>query len=239
MSTDAYFEEIVTNISSMYSKCVRGVEDDAVGDAERAYGGVVRAEKGKLVPDIADEIILGAWRMLNQNVDRITINSEKHKIPIREDYVDSIEDADIREYIRENVEDYYFGCSVDRQVHVDGKLVLGVECKSYTENAMIKRVMFDFMLLKGKFPKMSCYLFQLESQLGGDYSDLPEKVYGSRSSHTLMSFFPTVDLKIHTFVAGERNVNKPIHKPEHFKPIDKDQIVIAINAIKEELEKYQ
>ena len=33
---------------------------------------------------------------------------------------------------------------------------------------MIKRILIDFHLLKTIFPNISCYLFQLESQLGGE-----------------------------------------------------------------------
>lgn len=235
MSLDACCEKIAT----MYTTVIKSIEGCAAAAGERAYGGVVRSMKGKLVEDITKEIILGAWRLLNQDVNRMTINSSKYKIPIKQDYVDSIKDADTREYILENVEDYFFSCSVDKQVYVDDDLVLGVECKSYTENAMLKRILVDFGLLKEKFPKISCYLFQLESQLGGDYSQLSETVYGSESSHTLMSYFPTVDLNIYTFVEGERKVKKPIHKPDYFKPINKNQIATAINAMKQELEQHQ
>ncbi len=36
--------------------------------------------------------------------------------------------------------DYYYSLSVDKQVYVDGNFIIGVECKSYTENAMLKRI---------------------------------------------------------------------------------------------------
>lgn len=63
-----------------------------------------------------------------------------------------------------------------------------------------------------------CYLFQLESQLGGDYYALTNPVYGSRSTRTIQSYFKC-DLKIVTLLEGERKIEKPIHKLGHFKPL--------------------
>lgn len=71
---------------------------------------------------------------------------------------------------------------------------------------MIKRILIDFHLLKTIFTNISCYLFQLESQLGGYYSELPETIYGSKSTHSIMSYFEDVDLNIITLLKGERNI---------------------------------
>ena len=103
---------------------------------------------------------------------------------------------------------------------------------------MIKRILVDFSLLKTIFPNISCYLFQLESQLGGDYCDLNEKTFGSNPSHTLMSYFPEVKLKIFTFLKGERKVDKPIHKPGYFKPLEKKQVEKAISILENDFRKY-
>jgi hypothetical protein len=61
---------------------------------------------------------------------------------------------------------------------------------------MIKRILVDFHLLKTKVPNLICYLFQLESQLGGDYSSEVKNPKGSAPALTLMSHFPDVDLNI-------------------------------------------
>jgi len=101
---------------------------------------------------------------------------------------------------------------------------------------MIKRILVDFHLLKIIYPNISCYLFQLESQLGGDYSNLPETVYGSTSTHSIMSYFEDVDLNIFTFLKGERNIDNPIHKT--FKPLEASIINKAVDFLRNDLKKY-
>ena len=103
---------------------------------------------------------------------------------------------------------------------------------------MIKRILVDFSLLKTIFPNISCYLFQLESQLGGDYCDLREITFGSKPTHTLMSYFPEVKLKIFTFLKGERKVDEPIHKQAYFKPLEKIQVEKAISLLATDLQKF-
>lgn len=103
---------------------------------------------------------------------------------------------------------------------MDDKFALSVECKAYTENVMQKRILFDAYLLKTQFPELQFALVQLESQLGGDYAQLSIKPHGSKSSHTLMSYRETVDLKIITLLEGERKVDCPIHKTEFYKPLE-------------------
>lgn len=116
---------------------------------------------------------------------------------------------------------------------------MGVECKSYTENAMIKRILTDYTLLKGAHPDLVCTLLQLESQLGGDYSSPSRQgAMGSRSTHTLMSFFPKVDLHVVTLLEGERNIQRPIHKPEHFKELKRKNLDRAIARYSELLRPF-
>jgi len=55
-------------------------------------------------------------------------------------------------------------------------MIMGIECKAYTENAMLKRILVDFTLLKSIVPKANCVLLQLESQLTGDYSKPMNKI---------------------------------------------------------------
>ncbi len=101
---------------------------------------------------------------------------------------------------------------------------MGIECKTYTENAMLKRIMVDFTLLKNVLPNLKCVLLQLESQLAGDYSQVNKKIiYGSHSTHTIMSYFD-VDLYILTLLEGERKVDEPIHQHTYYKELKKDSI---------------
>ncbi len=57
-------------------------------------------------------------------------------------------------------------------------------------NAMLKRILVDFTLFRQVFRELNCVLFQLESQLGGDFASIRKKViYGSPStSYTTILF---------------------------------------------------
>jgi hypothetical protein len=115
---------------------------------------------------------------------------------------------------------------------------MGVECKAYTENAMFKRILVDFTLLKTTYPNLDCVLLELESQLGGDYSELKDITYGSPSTHTLLSYFD-IQLNIVTLLEGERKVDRPIHKPEFYKPLKKESLERAVLVFKQLLEKHK
>ncbi|WP_300365402.1 hypothetical protein [Brachyspira sp.] len=158
----ASIEELIND----YNSVVKVVDKNAAEDEDRAYGGVIRSVKGKLQEHITEEIIRIAWNNLKGNMNRLEINSQKIKLPIKENYIKSIKNKEVRDYILKNKDYYYYGLSVDKHVFIDNTFVMGIECKAYTENAMIKRILIDFHLLKTLYPNISCYLFQLESQLG-------------------------------------------------------------------------
>lgn len=220
-----------------YNTVVKIVDKDANEDkSDRAYGGIIRSVKGKLQEHITGEIVKIAWESIGGDCSRLKIDSKKHKIPIQVNYVKKIKDIELRKYIFSNIENYFYGLSVDKQVYIDDKFVIGIECKAYSENAMIKRILVDFELLKTIFKDINCYLFQLESQLGGDYSKLNCKTYGSTSTHTIMSYFDNVELNIVTFLEGERKVKKPIHKI--FKPLPENSIYNATLLLSKDLIKF-
>jgi len=122
-------------------------------------------------------------------------------------------------------------------VTIDDEVILEIECKSYTENAMFKRILVDATLLKTQFPEMQFVLLELESQLGGDYSELKDITLGSTSTHTLLSYFD-IEMHIITLVEGERKVDKPIHKPEFFKPLTRESLEKAVKIIYDILKEY-
>ena len=74
-------------------------------------------------------------------------------------------------------------------------------------------------------------LVQLESMLGGDYADLPQQAIGSKSSRTLMSYMKSVNLEIITLLPGQRQVNKPIHKPDYYKELKEDTLIHAAKSV--------
>jgi len=227
----------IQDIIEAYNHVVQGIENKARADQSRAYGGIVRAGKGKLVESIVKEIVLIAWKRLNGDPKRLEFKSKKIKVPINRDYIEKIQNPEIKKYLSQNIEKCYYGQKSDIHVFIDGKFVLAIECKAYTENAMMKRILVDFTLLKKANPDLNCVLLQLESQLGGDYCELCKVTFGSFPTHTLLSHFD-VDLHIITLLKGERKVDKPIHLKKFFKPLTKESLENAISEFERILEKY-
>ena len=192
-----------------------------------------------MVENITRNIIEIAWEELGGNPERLSFKKTTKKLPIKKEYVDKIEDKEVRNYILQNLDDYFYTLRADVHCSIDKELVLAVECKAYTENAMIKRILVDFTLMKHAWKDLNCFLLQLESQLGGDYSQLSKKtIYGSSSTQTLISYFD-VKIDIITLLEGERKVNKAIHKPEHFKELKEGHLRKAIDKFKKTLKKYK
>ena len=228
----------IQEIIDAYKTLVTGIDQKAKTTTGRAYGGIVRMGKGKLVESIAEQVVLIAWEALSQDPDRLTFSQHKVKVPIKNKYLDKIKNPKIRKHILENINNYYSCQKVDKHVLIDKKFVMGIECKSYTENAMMKRILVDFSLVKQGYPNIDCVLFQLESQLGGDYSELKDDVtYGSPSTHTLLSNFD-IDLQIITLLKGGRQINKAIHESEYYKPLAQKSVYQAIEVIKGLLKKH-
>lgn len=238
MSTD---EKKIKNqaekIIRTYTFLVSNIAAKAKKTKGRASGGVIRAAKGELVESMARCIVDMAWMSLGGKAKRLNIKREKIKIPMDQKYIAKIKNHQVQQYIRKHIEKYYYPASVDLHVYVDSKFVLGVECKAYAENAMMKRILIDFALIKRKYPNLNCVLFQLESQLGGDYSELKDVAFGSFSTHTLLSFFD-VNLYILTLLKGERKVDKPIHETKYFKQLTDENICKAMNVLQELLKKH-
>lgn len=233
--------DALNDIIKEYDTVIKVVDSEAHSlneDGERAYGGYIRATKGRLQEHITKRLIEISWGIeLNQNMSRLDINSTKIDIPINKFYISHLPDY-LQDYIKKHLTEYFYGLSVDRQIFIDNIFVSGIECKAYTENAMLKRILVDFMLLKTKYENINCHLFQLESMLGGDYSKLNDNEYGSKVSHTIMSYFPTVNLDILTFIEGERDVKKPIHDKRYYKPLPLKSLKKGINIIVNDLIKF-
>ena len=215
-----------------YDILVGGIEEEALDDEERAYGGIVRSAKGKLVEQMAPHIVRLAWDECGGDPDRLSIDDVRtYPVPIQQAYVANLPE-DVRSYINARIESHTYPARVDRHVFIDEEFVMGIECKSYAENAMLKRILIDFRLLKSLHPDLICCLLQLESMLGGDYSQpLAETHFGSPSSHTLMSFFPEVELNVLTLLEGERNVRRPIHQSEYFKEMQPEILDNVIDRL--------
>jgi len=231
MTLRGKLQKIIRN----YRAVVEVVDHNARESDDRAYGGFVRMAKGKMQELITEQLVRATWAHIGGDADALDINAKKIAIPIRQSYIDRIDEPEVAAYIRQNIDNYVYRLAVDKHVFIDGKFVIGIECKAFAENAMLKRILVDFDLLKTQYPDLSCYLFQLESQLGGDYSALTKPAYGSYSTHTIQSYF-SCDLHIVTLLAGERNINRPIHK--HFKPLKIESLQNAVDILADDMRRF-
>ena len=131
----------INKIVQAYNLLVRHIDDDArTGDALRAYGGAIRSAKGALVEGIAKNIIEIAWVNIGGKMHRLSFEKQPILVPIRQSYIDQIKDAEIKAYIQKNIRNYVYKFKTDVHVNIDRKLIAGVECKAYAENAMLKRI---------------------------------------------------------------------------------------------------
>ena len=225
--------KIIDGCIERYNGVVCHVHQKAQGQTGRSPGGMIRAMKAKMLEEICKNLIEAAWIKNGDEKGRLEFDLyPKYDIPIRSDYVKNLEDKELKECISEHLSKYKVRHGTDIHVYVNREFVLSVECKVYTENAMLKRVLFDAYLLQTKFQQLKFALVQLESQLTGDYSSLPANPKGSRSTHTLLSHMSSVDLKIITLLKGERKVNEPIHEPDFYKPLERENLEKAILEIK-------
>ncbi len=214
-----------------YNNFIKTIDKEALEEKGRAYGGVVRSKKGNYVERLAESLVKLAWNSLKQDPNRLLLDKEAVKIPIKQEYLERIKNPEVRSYIEEHIADYYYLLRTDVQVYIDKQFIIAIECKAYTENAMLKRILVDFTLFKQLYPNLNFVLFQLESQLGGDYSSPNSIKSGSPSTHTLLSYFD-VDLHIVTLLEGERIVDKPIHKVGYFKELKKEKLIESMELFK-------
>lgn len=131
----------LVDIQNAYNLLVAGIDERAHMDEEagnRAYGGAVRSAKGLLVESIAANLVRIAWQELDGNPERLTFRKETVKVPMRLEYLERVRPVEVARYIRANIEKYVYGHRTDVHVNIDGRFVLGIECKAYTEKAVEK-----------------------------------------------------------------------------------------------------
>lgn len=235
---DTTVQNKLNTLISAYNKLVQGIDETAAMSQDRAYGGIIRAGKGKLVENMATRLVEIAWiDVLHQNINRLEINKKKTPIGINDAYIDRISNPTVKEHVIKHRSDLVYKFGTDVQAFVDKKLVLPIECKAYSENAMLKRILFDASLMKEAVGTNKYYLVQLESQLGGDYSELNDITFGSPATHALLSHID-VELEIITLLKGERKVDKPIHKAEFYKELKLESLEKAVKIFANDLERY-
>lgn len=199
--------------------------ENAIFSTQRAYSnrhkedtaGAVRYEKGKIVEEMTKDLIIIAWSELGKDLNKLQFNRKKIKVRFNPSDID------------------YYGLSQDIHVFIDKDFRISIECKSYTEVAMYKRILTDSFLLKKSIPSIRAFfVVQLENFMGGDYGKRIEAT-GSKSVRALNKFFPGISIKVLTLVDGDRDINKPLHNPKYYKPLNKKRLRYAINEFKKAL----
>ena len=224
-------EEILDDIIKEYESVFKNIQGKAKEEPEeRAYGGIIRSTTGKFVEWMARQLVQATWITIDKESGSLTFKKKKYKLPILEEYVEKIKVPEVKQHIQSNIGDYTYGIGQDVHVYEGENFLLSIECKSYAENAMLKRIIVDAWFLGKIFPSLKFALIQLESQLGGDYSEVKEIPFGSGPSHTIMSYFD-VDLTIITLLEGARKVDEPIHKPKFYKPLKKENLRKAVRQL--------
>jgi len=78
------FEKEIEGIINTYEYLVKGINKRArTNKINRAYGGIIRAGKGKLVESITEEIALLGWKLLGGDPKRISFEKRPVRIPIK------------------------------------------------------------------------------------------------------------------------------------------------------------
>ena len=111
-------DEKLISIIKAYEILVKGIDTRAQNAADRAYGGIVRAGKGKLVESIGKELIKIAWLNLGKDEDKLSFVNKTIKIPIKRDYLNRIESSEVKKYIEENIEKMFYRIKQIGRAHV-------------------------------------------------------------------------------------------------------------------------
>ncbi|OQB26437.1 MAG: hypothetical protein BWY10_02135 [Chloroflexi bacterium ADurb.Bin180] len=228
------FDDIINE----YENLVEAVAAELQAHPSRARAGIIRSIKGKFVEKLCRSLVQNAWDRLGGAEARLTFVHAPVRIPLHEAYLSRLENPELADYIKKHIHKYVYEQKMDVPVCVDETLVMAIESKAYAENAMMKRVLVDFALLKHVHPSLRCVLIQLESMLGGDYSEISSPLtLGSFPTHTLLSYFD-VHLHIITLLAGERRVNREILDPRFHKPLDPNSLEQAVTVLRSLLKDY-
>ena len=203
-------------------------------DAERAHelnnsknvAGQIRHSKGNLVEEIAKELVFLAC-------DDLKISRSRCRLTKGPVIIKIVNSSYVMTRDLSNPDDIECELELDNLLTVDGKLIMDIESKSYTEASMLKRIMMESYMVYQHYPNTAFVVLQLENALDGNYDvDTNGSDTGSGSAHVIMSVFPDVHLNILTLLDGNRSSIKPIHDPKYYKLMNKDKLRKAYSTIR-------
>ena len=112
----------LTPIIDAYNVLVKGIEIKARDSQDRAYGGIIRAGKGKLVESVGKELIKISWEELGRDLNRLFFSSRIVRVPINKAYLGRIKSKEVRDYIRKNIKDFYYPLKSDIYLFICGNI---------------------------------------------------------------------------------------------------------------------
>jgi hypothetical protein len=89
-------KDIIDSIIKGYEDVIKGIEDKALSSKNRAYGGIIRAGKGKLVETIGKLLVEAAVKQLEEEGTNIKVDFRNNpiRIPLKGDYISRIKNND-------------------------------------------------------------------------------------------------------------------------------------------------
>lgn len=172
--------------------------------------GAIRSNRGKHAEYLNKQIIIDVWvKELGQSEKTIRIGPKRFKYKTIRGYRVAEVDNCIEVFDEEK-----------------WKIVACCECKSYSETPMLKRVKEDAEIVyRSTGGTVKTFLmFALERCL----SD--EAIFGEEDA--LMEFDKDLSLKVFFCCDGERSGQRPISKPEFFKPLNEEKVTKFITYMK-------
>jgi len=192
-------------------------------------GGEIREGKGSLVEKLTRDLVALSCVDLGIFGHRISFTPITINVRINNDldYITRQPDV-VADFLFNHIDTCVHTLCTDVNLSIDGKFILNVECKTYTESSMLKKIMSDCELVVNEFPNVKLALLQIENSLGGDYGG--DDVFGSRQAHAIMSYYGC-DLKIITLSNGNRSSKHPLESS--LKPLEIGRLEKAVNVFKE------
>lgn len=197
------------DIISFYNNTIKNIENEAI--VAENYGGCLRSNKGALVENIARLLIQLICEELGFN--DIVIDSKKEKIAYNEDS--------------------FYNFSIDIQVKYNNILLLPIECKTYCDISMFKRVLYDANIARDFQNVKKSFLLQLEDSMNN--KGVGSNIIYSKSTQFLYDYERNNICQILTLLDGQRNSHRPINKIEYFKELSYNTIYDVKETLKKAL----
>ena len=213
--------DLVYKIRSMYEE---GITDCKKIGEKKDSGGQQRGKKGEFVPQLCELFIRGSWDLLGGDFRRISVVRKHILVPVST--VGNAGSVKIE---------------IDSLVGVDGKPVTGFECKAYTENAMMKRVLFDYSALVSHAPEFSTvFLFQLQNAMGDGLQYKIGEALNSRlyNMARIQMKMRLPEIRVVTLLPESRSSLRALHDADVTADLSDDRISEIIDVFKDTLRKF-